>query len=93
MDIREVLNRPEYDFTRVSQFYRMMQEIKQDQDCFSLKDLAVNGNDLMQIGFPQDRLLGNALNTLLELVMDDKIENDKEKLLAKARELLDEKYL
>lgn len=79
--------------TRVSQFYRMMQEIKQDQDCFSLKDLAVNGNDLMQLGFPQDKSLGNALNTLLELVMDDKMENDKEKLLTKARELLDEKDL
>lgn len=76
--------------TRVSQFYRMMQEIKQDQDCFSLKDLAVNGNDLMQLGFPQDKSLGNALNALLELVMDDKMENDKEKLLTKARELLDE---
>lgn len=75
--------------TRVSQFYRMMEEIKQDQDCFSLKDLAVNGKDLMQLGFPQDKSLGNALNTLLELVMDDKIENDKEKLLTKARELLD----
>ena len=67
----------------------MMQEIKQDQDCFSLKDLAVNGNDLMQIGFPQGKSIGNALNTLLELVMDDKMENDKEKLLTKAKELLD----
>lgn len=79
--------------TRVSRFYRMMQEVKQDQDCFSLKDLTVNGNDLMQIGFPQDKSLGNALNQLLEMVMDDKIENDKEKLLTKAKELLDEKDL
>lgn len=79
--------------TRVSQFFRMIQEIKQQEDCFKLKDLAVNGNDLIQIGFSQDKSLGNALNTLLELVMDDKMENDKEKLLAKARELLNEKEL
>ena len=71
------------------EFYRMMQEIKQDQDCFSLRDLAVNGSDLMQLGFPQDKSLGNALNALLELVMDDKMENDKNKLLIKAKELLD----
>lgn len=77
--------------TRVSQFYHMMQKIKQDEDCFSLKDLAVNGNDLMQIGFVAGKSLGNALNQLLEMVMDDKIENDKEKLLTKASELLDGK--
>lgn len=79
--------------TRVSQFYRMIQEIKQQEDCFKLKNLAVNGNDLMQIGFPQDKSLGNTLNILLELVMDDKMENNKEKLLAKAGELLNEKDL
>ena len=43
--------------------------------------------------FLDDKSLGNALNALLELVMDDKMENDKEKLLTKARELLDEKDL
>ena len=69
----------------------MIQEIKQDEDCFSLKDLAVNGNDLMQIGFVAGKPLGNALNQLLEMVMDDKIENNKEKLLMKASELLDGK--
>lgn len=74
--------------TRVHQFYCLMQEIKQDQDCFSLKDLAVNGKDLMQLGFPQDKSLGNALNTLLELVMDEKIANDKDVLLNKAMEIL-----
>lgn len=74
---------------KVSQIYRMIKEIKQDQDCFSLKDLAVNGKDLMQLGYSQDKSLGNALNTLLGLVMDDKMENDKEKLLIKAKELLD----
>ena len=47
----------------------------------------------MQIGFVAGKPLGNALNQLLEMVMDDKIENDKEKLLAKAGELLDEKDL
>ena len=45
----------------------------------------------MQIGFVAGKPLGNALNQLLEMVMDDKIENNKEKLLMKASELLDGK--
>lgn len=78
-------------FGKATQFYHMIQQIKKDDDCFTLKDLEVNGNDLIQLGFTAGKFLGNALNQLLEMVMDDKIENDKEKLLTKARELLDEK--
>lgn len=75
---------------KIAEYYRVLQEIKQGNSCFTLKDLAVNGNDLMQIGFIAGKSLGAALNRLLELVMDEKIENNKEKLLMKARELLNE---
>ena len=77
--------------TRIARFFFMIREINRQEDCFKLKDLAVNGNDLINIGFVAGKSLGAALNQLLELVMDEKIENNKEKLLAKARELLNEK--
>lgn len=76
---------------KVTQFYHILQQIKVDDDCFTLKDLAVNGNDLMQLGFTAGKFLGETLNQLLELVMDDKIKNDKVHLSLKAKEILNGK--
>ena len=78
---------------KIAEYYRILYEIKQEQSCFTLKDLAINGNDLMRIGYIAGKSLGTVLNQLLELVMDDKIENDKEKLLMKAQELLNERAI
>jgi putative nucleotidyltransferase with HDIG domain len=48
---------------------------------FSLKDLAINGKDLMSIGVPPGRQIGVILNELLETVLDDPGENSRERLL------------
>jgi tRNA nucleotidyltransferase/poly(A) polymerase len=50
-------------------------------NAFSLKDLAVSGNDLMQINIKQGKIMGIILNQLLETVLDDPELNTKEKLL------------
>jgi len=52
------------------------------------RDLAVNGYDLMEIGYQADAKLGQALQILLEMVLNKRVENSKERLLAAARELL-----
>ena len=49
---------------------------------FSLKDLAVNGDDVMAAGLPQGKQVGRALQHLLDAVLDGKIENTREALLA-----------
>lgn len=61
-------------------------EIVNSGECCSLKDLAVNGHDLEEIGF-EGRDIGKALETLLTLVIDDEIPNDREMLIDAAREL------
>jgi len=55
--------------------------ILEQQQCFSLKDLAVNGHDLMQVGVPEGKDIGIELNRLMNMVIDGDIENDKNKLL------------
>ena len=52
---------------------------------FSIKDLAVTGKDLMEIGIPAGKTLGIILKELLETVLDDPEQNTKEKLLTIAR--------
>ena len=52
----------------------------QQEECFTLKDLAINGNDLIQLGYKPGKKIGTVLNQLLEMVIDDKIANDKVQL-------------
>ena len=49
-----------------------------------VKDLAVNGNDLMALGL-SGREIGAELNRLLELVLDEQLPNEKLSLLAAVR--------
>lgn len=53
----------------------------------SLKSLAVNGRDLMQLGIPAGKELGHILNELLECVIEDPAMNDKEKLIETAKKI------
>ena len=49
--------------------------------CLSVRDLAVNGNDLREKGFT-GKAVGDALRTLLDAVTENKTENKKDALLA-----------
>ncbi len=53
----------------------------------SLKSLAVNGRDLMNIGIPAGKELGRILNELLDCVVEDPSMNDREKLLETAKKI------
>ena len=52
-----------------------------------LSDLAVNGNDLIGLGFREGPELGRALQALLDDVVRDPTQNDRTRLLERAREL------
>lgn len=50
------------------------------QACLTVKDLAINGHDLMALGL-QGKAVGLMLNRLLELVLDEQLPNEKNALL------------
>jgi tRNA nucleotidyltransferase (CCA-adding enzyme) len=52
-----------------------------------LRDLAVNGSDLIALGYEPGPALGRALDRLLREVVDDPSRNERETLLRRAREL------
>lgn len=58
----------------------MAREILEREECFSLKTLAVNGNDLLTLGY-RDREIGDVLESLLDAVIENRVENKKETLL------------
>ncbi|MCD7761095.1 MAG: tRNA nucleotidyltransferase [Clostridiales bacterium] len=49
--------------------------------CFGIKDLAINGNDLLSLGYRSGPALGKELNHLLEQVLDGTLANRREALL------------
>ena len=58
----------------------ILEEVLQDDECFSLKDLAVNGKDLITIGYKPGKEIGEVLNNLLDSVISGEYINEKEKL-------------
>ena len=72
----------------IIQMREQYQEILFRAQCVTLKDLAVTGKDLMEIGMKPGRELGNMLNELLEWVLDDPECNKKEILCEYVKEKL-----
>ena len=64
----------------------VLQEILAENACLNLKDLAVNGKDLMALGIPAGKQLGQCLNQLLEQVLDEQLPNEREPLLRFAKQ-------
>ena len=58
----------------------LLEDIRQENTCLSLKDLAVNGYDLMALGIT-GKAIGQTLNALLEQVLDEVLPNDRDALL------------
>jgi putative nucleotidyltransferase with HDIG domain len=64
-----------------------VEDILTQKRAFSLKDLAISGGDLMEIGIKPGKRMGIILNELLETVVDDPDLNNRDKLLEIAKNL------
>ena len=73
---------------KINNIEQILEEVLQEDECFSLKDLAINGKDLMSVGYKVGKELGNTLNEILQLVIDGECPNEKEKLLYVAKSML-----
>ena len=72
------------EMAQFAEIRQLLQEIQTENACLNLKSLAVNGKDLMLIGCAPGKRMGACLDHLLEQVLDEKLENDKEILLREA---------
>lgn len=67
----------------------IMSEVLDAEQCFSLKDLKVNGYDIIGLGVEQGKIIGKILNALLDGVISEAVENTREALLQKAVEYIE----
>ena len=75
------------ELERFDRVAALLEQIRQEDACLSLRDLQVDGNDLMALGF-RGRDVGLCLQTLLGRVLDEQIPNRRQSLLEEAKKLL-----
>ena len=73
--------------THITQLEQLLEVVLQEQQCFSLKQMAVKGGDLLALGL-SGRAVGEALDALLDQVVEGKLPNDRELLLLYVKEKL-----
>ncbi len=71
-------------YYRGDEFYaqtlNIINEIISENECFSVKDLEINGNDLISLGY-KGKEIGEKLNLCLDAVIDGKIKNEYNELI------------
>jgi tRNA nucleotidyltransferase (CCA-adding enzyme) len=69
------------ELARFDELEKVLGVVLAEGQCFTLKDLAVNGGDLIEAGMEPGKWLGKVLNALLRKVIDDELPNEKQALL------------
>ena len=67
---------------RLSEIRRLYREIKKDDECMSLRNLAVKGADLIATGIRPGPGLGEILQKMLDDVIEEPSHNDKDYLMS-----------
>lgn len=71
----------------IDQFEALYDRIMEKQVCVQKKDLALNGKDLLDLGVPQGKKVGEILDLLFAQVIEEPAKNTREELLAEAKRL------
>lgn len=79
----------EEKWANIKRLEQMYQEIQADADCLQIKDLAINGKDLIALGIRPGKDMGKILNELLDAVLAEPALNEPNRLL----ELVECQYL
>lgn len=69
----------------VDEFETLYEQIIDNRQCLSVRELAVDGSDLLAAGVPQGKAVGEALHALLELVLENPECNTREYLLSQVK--------
>lgn len=91
LSLHEALARAHGDAEKqaaVREAYRGIDRLVREGLCSSIADLSVGGEDLLALGFPKGRAVGDTLRRLLDAVLDGAVKNERKALLSLARTYL-----
>ena len=61
----------------------------EQRQCFAMKDLKIRGGDIISLGVPEGKVVGDVLRCVLEAVINGELPNNKEELMCAVREYLE----
>lgn len=74
--------------TLFDEIQTILEEILAENTCLTIKNLVINGRDLIELGFTPSPAIGNCLKHLLTKVIDEELPNERNTLLNAAQEFL-----
>ncbi|MGB5823998.1 MAG: CCA tRNA nucleotidyltransferase [Proteocatella sp.] len=69
----------------IKEVKHVLKEVLKSGQCFSMKDLSINGSDIMELGIAEGKEIGIILKTILDMVIDGELENDRDAIIKKIR--------
>ncbi len=70
------------------EFKERIKKCECEKNVLNLKELAINGNDIISLGIPKGKKVGFILGELFNTVLDDPLQNTREKLILIAKKLI-----
>jgi tRNA nucleotidyltransferase (CCA-adding enzyme) len=77
-----------YNLEKLEKVGEICKQIEEENACFKLKDLAIQGRDLLKLGYKEGPEIGRTLKQLLDAVIDGNVTNTKSELELIAKEKL-----
>ena len=74
------LNQPRFELA--CELGKVLDEIEETNAAFTVKQLAIDGDDVIAAGIPEGPAVGKVLESALEAVIDERIGNEREALLS-----------
>lgn len=81
-------NTQESRVVRCNSLAALIEDVVAKDQCFSMKDMALGGKDILGMGVPEGVRVGEILNTLLDEVISGNLPNDHDVLAERARAML-----
>ncbi len=65
----------------INSIKKIAEEVINNNECYSIKTLAINGDTLKELGITNGLEIGSTLKKLVDEVIDEKLENDRDALI------------
>lgn len=78
----------EYDPKEIAKLQAHISEVLQQDMALKISDLRITGDDLAEIGIERGPMMGQILEKLLDIVIEDPLRNKKEYLLEEAEKMM-----
>lgn len=63
---------------RCTALHDILEVVIEQEQCFSMKDLAIRGKDVISLGVPEGKIVGDTLRHILNMVINGEIPNEIE---------------